>query len=72
MKKGIAIVATLGFVAGVTAYFMLKRIKEELEVGLNMEPEEFEHDGCECGGECTCGHECDCSEEPVAPEETDS
>lgn len=72
MKKGIAIVAALGFVAGVTAYFMLKHIKEELEVGLNMDPEEFERGGCECGGECTCSHECGCSEESAATEEADS
>ena len=72
MKKGIAIVATLGFVAGVTAYFMYKRIKEELEVGLNMEPEDLEPSGCECGGECTCGHGCNCSEETTTHEEADS
>lgn len=77
MKKGIAIVAALGLVAGATAYFMLKRIKEELEVGLNMNPEDFNTPdgcecGCECGSECTCNHECNCTEESPAPEEANS
>jgi hypothetical protein len=76
MKKGIAIVFALGAVVGLGAVVLLKRVKDELELGLNMTPEDLEappsHDGCECGceGECECDGncECHCAEEDFAPE----
>ena len=42
MKKGIIITATLAAVVGVTGLVMLHLIKNELECGLNMTPEDFE------------------------------
>ena len=79
MKKGIAIVFALGAVAGLGAAVLLfKRVKDELELGLNMTPEDLEStvssETCECGceGECECNGECECHcmEEDFAPEET--
>ena len=75
MKKGIAIVFALGAVVGFVAYKAIKQLKDELETGLPMDPDDFGsaaemHDNCECDCNGDCNGDCEChrSEENVAPE----